>query len=361
MDVIGLWRENGRSCLQVFFFRNGRNNGNQAFFPQHDSAETDSDILSAFLGQFYYRHTPPPIILTNLVPSEQALLEQALSLKQEKRVHIQTPQRGDKRKMTGHAEQNARDALKRKLAARGTQHALLKALRKLLGLSTPIHRIEAYDNSHIQGTAAVGAMIVADADGFNKQAYRKFNIKATVSSSGQGGNDVGMMREVLTRRFQRALQSDPDRQGAQWPDVVIVDGGKGQLNVARKVFEDLGLQDIALMGIAKGVERNAGREKIYLPDCPAFMLEPDTPVLNFLQRLRDESHRYAIGSHRQKRRKEFFANPLDNIAGIGAKRKKALMLHFGSAKAVAQAGLADLQAVEGISQTVAQKIYSYFH
>ena len=292
-----------------------------------------------------------------MVPSEQKS-EKALSLKQEKRLHIQTPQRGDKRKMTGHAEQNARDALKRKLAARKVNMPYYRHWVNFR-LSTPIHRIEAYDNSHIQGSAAVGAMIVAGMDGFPSKPIANSISKPLLLIRGRVGDDYAMMREVLTRRFQRALHSDPDRQSDQWPDVVIVDGGKGQLNVARKVFEDLGLQDITLMGIAKGVERNAGREKIYLPDRPAFMLEPDSPVLNFLQRLRDESHRYAIGTHRQKRRKEFFTNPRSNHRNWG-KTEKSADVTFRLGKGGFQAGLADLQDVEGISKLLPKRFMHIF-
>jgi excinuclease ABC subunit C len=363
-DVIALHQEAGQYCVQVFFFRDGRNYGNRAFFPSQSKAVESPEVLAAFVGQFYDRVTPPKLILLSEKPAEATLLAEALSVRAERRVRLEMPQRGARRKLVDHARQNARDALARRMAESASHRRLLESLAEALGLDSPPERIEVYDNSHIQGSNAVGCMIVAGPDGLMKGAYRKFNIRglaARAAAPERGGDDYAMMREVLTRRFARALKEDPDRESESWPDLVIIDGGKGQLSVACGVFADLGIDGVALLGIAKGPDRNAGRETLHLPDRAPFSLSERDPVLYFLQRLRDEAHRFAIGTHRARRSKSISASPLDEVPGIGGKRKKALLLHFGSAQAVAAAGLADLEAVEGISRAVARKIYGHFN
>jgi excinuclease ABC subunit C len=363
-DVIALHQEAGQYCVQVFFFRDGRNYGNRAFFPSQSKAVESAEVLAAFVGQFYDRVTPPKLILLSEKPAEAALLGEALSVRAERRVRLEMPQRGARRKLVDHARQNARDALARRMAESASHRKLLESLGEALGLDAPPERIEVYDNSHIQGSNAVGCMIVAGPDGLMKSAYRKFNIRGLSNGEAapdRGGDDYAMMREVLTRRFARALKEDPDRESETWPDLVIIDGGKGQLSVACSVFADLGIDGVALLGIAKGPDRNAGRETLHLPDRSPFSLSERDPVLYFLQRLRDEAHRFAIGTHRARRAKGISASPLDEVPGIGGKRKKALLLHFGSAQAVAAAGLADLEAVEGISRAVARKIYGHFN
>lgn len=366
-DVVAIHQKGGHSCVQVFFFRGGRNNGNRAYFPSHDKTAELGEILAAFIGQFYDNRQPPRQILVNVDPTERLLLEEAMSVRADRKVTILHPQRGAKRQLMEQAENNAREALARRLAESATQRKLLDGLAERLALNTALERIEVYDNSHISGRNAVGGMIVAGPEGFMKNAYRKFNIKTPAPAKDKapeevrGGDDFAMMREVLTRRFTRAMKEDPDRDQGQWPDLVIVDGGKGQLGIALEVFEELGIDDVAVLGVAKGPEREAGRERLHLPGKPDFMLEPRDPVLYFLQRLRDEAHRFAIGAHRVKRAKAAGSSPLDDVPGIGAKRKKALLHHFGSAKAVARAGLQDLETVEGVSEAMAQKIYDHFH
>lgn len=364
-DVIALHMQGGATCVQVFFFRAGRNNGGRAFFPSHDADQSAASILAAFLGQFYDTRQPPKSLYVSELPDEQALLEEALSIKADRTVHIQAPQRGSKRQLIDHAISNAKDALGRRLAESSTQRKLLDGLAEALKLDRRLDRVEAYDNSHSGGTNAVGAMIVAGPDGFEKNAYRKFNIKRPAPASEDaeiaGGDDYAMLQEVLTRRFTRALKEDPDRDRGQWPDLVIVDGGKGQLGVAEEVFAELGIDDVALAGVAKGPEREAGRERLFVPGRESFLLPPRDPVLYFIQRMRDEAHRFAIGAHRTRRAKSAHTSPLDDIPGIGGKRKKALLLRFGSAKAVARAGLKDLEAVDGVSAALAQKIYDHFN
>ena len=363
-DVIALHQEGGQSCVQVFFFRDGRNYGNRAFFPSQSKAVEPDEVLAAFVGQFYDRVTPPKLILLSDKPVEPALLGEALSVRAGRRVRLETPRRGARRKLVDHARQNARDALARRMAESASHRQLLESLAETLGLDAPPNRIEVYDNSHIQGSNAVGGMIVAGPDGLMKSAYRKFNIRGLAgkaNSPERGGDDYAMMREVLSRRFGRALKEDPDRESESWPDLVIIDGGKGQLSTAQAVFADLGIDDIALLGIAKGPDRNAGKETLHMPGRAPFSLTERDPVLYFLQRLRDEAHRFAIGTHRARRAKSIAASPLDEVPGIGGKRKKALLMHFGSAQAVAAAGLTDLEAVEGISRTVARKIYGHFN
>ncbi|HEM47511.1 MAG TPA: excinuclease ABC subunit UvrC, partial [Alphaproteobacteria bacterium] len=355
-DVIALAQEGGHSCIQVFFFRDGRNHGNRAYFPSHDRNAEAAEIITAFAGQFYDSRPAPRLVLVSDQPAEADLLAEALSVKAGRRVEIRVPRRGRFTKPVEHAVINARSALARRTSESASQRRLLEGLAAALQLEAPPERIEVYDNSHIQGSNAVGAMIVAGPDGFNKAAYRKFNIRAAAA-----GDDYGMMREVLTRRFSRALKEDPDRAEGTWPDLVVIDGGPGQLAVAQEVLAELGIEDVELVAVAKGPGRNAGRERFHRPDRRAFMLEPRDPVLYFLQRLRDEAHRFAIGAHRTRRAQSAAGSPLDEIPGVGARRKRALLQHFGSARAVGQAGLADLEAVAGISRSVARKIYGHFH
>ena len=356
-DVIAAHQEGGQTCVQVFFFRAGRNYGNRAYFPSHDKQLSVEQVLSAFVAQFYDNKPPPALIMLSHGLEEQALIAEALSLKAERKVTLLRPQRGAKRKLVEQAGANARDALTRRLTESSSQRKRLELLAEAFALEAPPERIEVYDNSHIQGAQPYGAMIVAGPEGFVKTAYRKFKIKGKQAA----GDDYGMMREVLTRRLSRALKENPEREGGTWPDLLLIDGGRGQLNVALEVRAELGLEDLPIVAIAKGPERNAGRERIFLPDQAPMLLPPSDPLLYFLQRLRDEAHRFAISSHRQGRSKARLRSALDEIPGIGAKRKRSLLNHFGSAGAVARAGLPDLEAVEGISTTVARKVYDHFH
>ncbi len=366
-DVIAAHQAGGHTCVQVFFFRGGQNWGNRAYFPSHDRQLSVEDVLTSFVGQFYDNRPKPRMVLLSHRLVEQDLVEEALSLGGGK-VSLVTPQRGDKKKLVDRIAATAREALGRRLAESASQRQLLDGVAAALRLDGPINRIEVYDNSHIQGTNAVGAMIVAGPEGLIKNAYRKFNIRGgrpaaegVASEAPAGGDDFAMMREVFQRRFGRALKEDPDRAEGNWPDLVLIDGGQGQLNVAQSVFDELGIADITLVGIAKGPDRNAGRERFFVPGRPPFSLEPRDPVLYFLQRLRDEAHRFAIGTHRARRNKALGRSPLDEIPGIGARRKQALLHHFGSARTVARAGLGELERVAGISKTVAKKIYDHFH
>ncbi len=376
-DVIGAYQAGNQTCIQVFFFRAGRNYGNRAYFPSHARDDDIAEVLEAFVGQFYAGNPPPATILLSHKLPHAPLVSEALAVRADRRVRLLVPQRGEKLGLVRHAVTNAKEALSRRLAESASQRKLLEGLADTLDLESPPERIEVYDNSHIGGTRAVGAMIVAGPEGFMKAAYRKFNIRSTVSAAtpppaaglsdssqepyATPGDDYAMMREVLTRRFSRALKEDPERERGQWPDLVLIDGGAGQLSIAREVFEELGIEDVALAAIAKGPDRDAGREKIFLPERKPFTLPPRDPVLYFLQRIRDEAHRFAIGAHRSKRSKGMAKSSLDDIPGIGAKRKKALLHHFGSAAAVAEAGRADLEAVSGISREIANKVYDWFH
>jgi len=369
-DVIAAYQAGGHTCVQVFFFRGGQNWGNRAYFPSHDRQLAVEEVLTSFVGQFYDNRPKPPVVLLSHQLVEQALVAEALSLGGHK-VTLTVPQRGDKKKLIERIEATAREALGRRLAESSTQRQLLEGVAAALGLAGPLNRIEVYDNSHIQGSNAVGAMIVAGPEGLMKNQYRKFTIRgeraAPVESSSAaepgafGGDDYAMMREVLHRRFARALKEDPERTGSTWPDLVLIDGGLGQLGIAQGVLDELGIGDVALVGIAKGPDRNAGRERFFVPGRTAFSLEPRDPVLYFLQRLRDEAHRFAIGTHRARRAKAIGQSPLDEIAGIGSRRKQALLHHFGSARTVARAGLAEIERVTGISKAVAQKVYDHFH
>ena len=357
-DVIAAHQEAGQTCIQVFFFRAGQNYGNRAYFPSHTQNVEPAEVLSAFLGQFYANKPPPRLILTSHDVDSRSLVEEALATRTNHKVRLVRPRRGAKADLMRHAQANARDALRRRLAESASQRKLLESVAKLFELETTPERIEVYDNSHISGTNAVGAMIVAGPDGLTKNAYRKFNIKSTDLAP---GDDYAMMREVLTRRFSRLLKEDEARESGQWPDLVLIDGGAGHLSVAREVFADLGVANVGLAAIAKGPDRNAGREKLFLADGAQMMLRPNDPALYFLQRLRDEAHRFAIGTHRAKRAQAISRSALDDVPGVGAKRKRALLHHFGSAAAAAQAGSADLEKVDGISTAVAKRIYDHFH
>jgi len=356
-DVIALHHEGGQSCVQVFFFRSGSNYGNRSYFPRHEQGAEIPEILSAFVGQFYADKPAPKQVLLSHEIEGQELVETALSINNNRKITLQVPKRGGRRKLVEHAMNNAKDALGRRMAESASQRKLLEDLADKLELDSTPERIEVYDNSHIQGTNMVGGMIVAGPEGFMKSAYRKFNIKGDIAP----GDDFAMMREVLTRRFARAQKEDPDRENGTWPDLCLIDGGLGQLGVAREVLEDLGIEDVMLVGVAKGVDRNAGKEVLHIPGKPPVRLDMQDPVLYFIQRLRDEAHRWAIGTHRAKRSKQIGKSVLDNVPGVGGARKKALLHHFGSARGVADAGLTDLEAVDGISAALARKIYDHFH
>ncbi len=357
-DVIALHREGGQACVQVFFFRSHQNWGNRAYFPRVTADMEDGEILEAFLGQFYADRPPARMVLLSIGIDGAALLAEALSTVAGRRVVIAVPQRGEKRELVDHAHQNAREALARKMAESASQAKLLDALAEAFDLDASPQRIEVYDNSHIQGAHAVGAMIVAGPEGYEKSQYRKFNIKSDTLTP---GDDFGMMREVLTRRFSRLIKEDPDRSGGMWPDLVLIDGGAGQVSASVDVLGELGIEDVALFGVAKGTDRDAGKEEFHAPDRRPFALPFRSPGLYFVQRMRDEAHRFAIGAHRAKRAKAVGATPLDEVPGVGPGRKRALLAHFGSAKAVSRAGLSDLKSVDGISANMAETIYAFFH
>jgi excinuclease ABC subunit C len=357
-DVIAAYQAGGHTCVEIFFFRDGRNFGNRAYYPSHADYEDAPHVLEAFIGQFYSgKEAPKALILSHILPN-QSLMVDALSVTAGRKVDISCPKRGDKMNLVDHALNNAREALGRRLSESASQRRLLESLSDVLDLASAPERIEVYDNSHISGTKAIGGMIVAGPEGMLKKAYRKFTIKNLEMVP---GDDYAMMTEVLTRRFSRALREDPERALGQWPDLVLIDGGAGQLSVTLKVFEKLGVEDVAVAAISKGPDRNAGRERIFLPGRDPISLPARDPVLYFLQRLRDEAHRFAIGFHRQKRSKALSKSSLDGVPGIGPKRKKALLHHFGSAAAVEGCGLTDLEAVEGVSGAMAKKIYDWFH
>jgi len=373
-DVIAAHQAGGHTCVQVFFFRGGQNWGNRAYFPSHDRQMSVEDVLTSFVGQFYDNRPKPPSVLLSHRLVEQDLVAEALSLGG-KKVALAVPQRGDKKKLIDRILATAREALGRRLAESSTQRQLLDGVAAALGLPGPLNRIEVYDNSHNQGANAVGAMIVAGPEGLMKNQYRKFTIRGErpkgdpadavaqpgVELDGIGGDDYAMMREVLRRRFARAIKEDPERASGAWPDLVLIDGGRGQLGIAQEVIDELGVGDVPIVGIAKGPDRNAGRERFFVPGRASFSLEPRDPVLYFLQRLRDEAHRFAIGTYRARHAKSLSQSPLDEIPGIGARRKQALLHHFGSARTVARAGLAEIERVSGISKAVAKKVYDHFH
>ena len=404
-DVFAVAQDGGVSCVQVFFYRSGQNWGTKAYYPKHEKDSSEADILAAFLVQFYDERPPPKLILTSHTPDQSALIEEALALRADRKIEIRAPQRGGKRELVMQALNNAKEALSRKLAETASQARLLEEVKKVFELDDLPRRIEVYDNSHIQGSNAVGGMVVADAEGFDKKSYRKFNIKDTDL---EPGDDYGMMREVFRRRFSRLMKEagvdsahpgpDPgsgsvehpheQREGAtspnseaggtageqnerkqklkntpNYPDLVLIDGGLGQLNAVLEVFREIGLtpDDVTLVSIAKGPDRDAGREKFFRPNKAPFMLPETAPVLYYLQRLRDEAHRWAIGAHRSKRSADIKKNPLDEIEGIGPARKKALLHRFGSARAISRAKLADIATVDGVNQALAERIYNFFH
>ena len=386
-DVFAMHVEGGQSCIQVFFFRAGQNWGNRAYFPRHGGEEAPADIIGAFLAQFYEDREPPKLVLVNIEPTDQELLEEALCLRAECKVEIRRPERGEKREIVDAALLNAREALGRRMAETGSVAKLLDGVAEVFGLSQRPERIEVYDNSHIQGASALGAMIVAGPEGFTKNQYRKFNMKREEFN----GDDFAMMKAIIKRRFARMLQEreetteeqapepesnvsdggvdfskerdEPEREtkfGA-WPDLVLIDGGEGQLNAALEALDELGLKNrIKIAGIAKGVDRDAGRERFFIPGKPPFRLDEKSPVLYYLQRMRDEAHRFAIGAHRGKRSANIAKNPLDEIGGIGPARKRALLDRFGSARGVSRAALAELESVDGVNTELAKRSYDFF-
>lgn len=358
-DIVAIHQDNGQTCVQVFFFRAGHNWGNSAFFPRHGKDETSGEILDAFLAQFYLSKPIPKSIFVNVDLPNKDLLIRALSERSGRTITIHRPERGEKKMLLGRAQTNAEEALSRKMAETASQQKLLKAMQDTFDLPDMPKRIEVYDNSHIQGTNAIGAFIVAGPDGFMKKHYRTFNIKDVET---EPGDDYAMMREVMRRRFYRLMKEDAGQASDKWPDVVLIDGGKGQLSAVMQALEEVGaLGKTTLIAIAKGPDRNAGRETFYMPDRADFTLPPRTPVLYYLQRLRDEAHRFAIGTHRARRKKQMKSNPLDGIANVGPRRKRALLAHFGSAKAVSKATAQELSHVEGVSAVLAKQIYDYFH
>ncbi|RVV98339.1 excinuclease ABC subunit UvrC [Mesobaculum littorinae] len=357
-DVIALHMEGGQACVQVFFIRANQNWGNRDYYPRTGSGADAAEVLQAFLGQFYDNKEPPRMLLLSDDIEETELMSEALAERAGRKVEILVPQRGEKKELVANALRNARESLARRMAETATQTKLLAGLAEAFDLAAPPQRIEVYDNSHIQGTNAVGGMIVAGPEGLMKNQYRKFNIRGTDLTP---GDDFGMMKEVLTRRFARLQKEDPDRERGMWPDLLLIDGGAGQVSAVHEIMAEMGVEDIAMVGVAKGIDRDAGKEEFHRTGKRPFALRHNDPVLYFVQRLRDEAHRFAIGTHRAKRAKGVSATPLDEVPGVGATRKRALLTHFGSAKAVSRAGLADLKAVDGISEGLAEKIYDFFH
>ena len=357
-DVVALHMEGGQACVQVFFIRANQSWGNRDFYPKTGAGAEAPEVLEAFLGQFYADKAPPRLILLSHLIEDADLMTELLSDRAGRKVEIAVPRRGEKAELVENAARNARESLGRKMSESAAQSKLLEGLAEAFDLDAPPRRIAVYDISHIMGTHAVGGMIVAGPEGFVKSQYRKFNIRGADLTP---GDDFGMMKEVLTRRFQRLLKEDPDRESEAWPDLLLIDGGAGQVSAVNGIMEELGVEDVPMIGVAKGVDRDAGKEEFHRPGKPPFALPHNSPVLYFIQRLRDEAHRWAIGAHRAKRAKSIGATPLDEVPGIGAARKRALLQHFGSAKAVSRAGLEDLKAVDGISATMAQTVYDYFH
>lgn len=359
-DVFAIEMDGGVSCVQVFFIRAGQNWGATAHYPRHEREQTPEEVLAAFLVQFYDKRPPPKLILVNRMPDQAELISDALELKAGRKVEVRRPERGGKKDLVAQAARNASEALSRKLAETASQARLLAEVAKVFELDAPPERIEIYDNSHIQGTNAVGGMVVAGPEGFIKNAYRKFNIKDTAI---EPGDDYGMMREVMRRRFARALKEREEGNGANWPDLVLIDGGLGQLNAVIEALGEIGVtpDDVNLVSIAKGVDRNAGREQFFRPGRAPFKLPETAPVLYYLQRLRDEAHRWAIGAHRAKRSAAIKSSPLDEIEGVGPARKKALLHHFGSAKGVSRAKVADLMDVDGVNEALAERIWGHFN
>jgi len=357
-DLFALACKEGTMCIQAFFIRGGQNWGSRSFFPAHTTEVPEEEVLTSFLVQFYEEVPPPRTVLLDRALPEADLLCEALSERAERRVTVRMPQRGDQVRMIAQAKRNAEEELERRLAESSTQAKNLRAVAELFELEGPPQRIEVYDNSHVMGTNAVGAMIVAGPEGFRKNSYRKFNIKRSETTP---GDDFAMMREVISRRFARLEKEDPDRSNGEWPDLLLIDGGKGQVSAVCEVLQDAGVHDVPLIGISKGPDRDAGREIFHFPNGREVTLPPNSPVLFYLQRLRDEAHRFAIGAHRQKRAKSMVTSPLDDVPGIGPNRKRALLMHFGTARAVKGAALEDLEKAPGISRTMARGIYDYFH
>ena len=357
-DIFGLACKAGTTCIQAFFIRGGQNWGHRSFFPAHTNEVPPDEVLTSFLVQFYEELPPPRLVLLDRILPEADLLCEALSARAERKVVLKVPRRGDHVKLVRQAERNAEEALDRRLAETSTQNRNLRAVAELFEMGAPPDRIEVYDNSHVMGTNAVGAMIVAGPEGFRKNSYRKFNIKRPETAP---GDDFAMMREMLGRRFARLEKEDPDRSKGDWPDLLLIDGGKGQLSAVCEVLQDAGVHDVPVVAISKGPDRHAGREVMHLPGGREITLPPNDPVLFYLQRLRDEAHRFAIGAHRTKRAKSFAANPLDDVPGIGPSRKRALLMHFGTARAVKGAALEDLEKAPGVSKTMARAIYDHFH
>ncbi len=357
-DVVALHMEAGQACVQVFFIRAHQNWGNRDFYPRVDADMSPAEVMEAFLGQFYDNKEPPRQVILSDAIENADLMADALSQKAGRKVEIIVPQRGEKAELVAGALRNARESLARRMSESAAQAKLLEGLAQAFGLEGPPRRIEVYDNSHIQGSHAVGAMIVAGPDGFMKNSYRKFNIRGEDLTP---GDDFGMMKEVLNRRLSRLMKEDPDREKGLWPDLLLIDGGAGQVSAVMEIMQQHGVSDIPVVGVAKGIDRDAGKEEFHRPGKPPFALRHNDPVLYFVQRLRDEAHRFAIGSHRARRSKAMGANPLDEIPGVGATRKRALLAHFGSAKAVSRAAVEDLRAVEGISDALARTIHDFFH
>ncbi len=357
-DVIALHLDHGQACVQVFFIRANQSWGNRDFYPKTGAGAEEPEIMEAFIAQFYDDKEPPPLILLSHPVENPDLVGQLLSERAGRKVELAVPLRGEKAELLENAARNARESLARRMSESSTQNTLLRGLAEAFDLDAPPARIEVYDNAHIQGSDAVGGMIVAGAEGFVKSQYRKFNIK---SAAGANSDDFGMMREVMTRRFERLLKEDPDRKSDAWPDLLLIDGGAGQISAVAGILADLGVEDIAVVGVAKGIDRDAGKEEFHRTGLPVMALPRNDPVLYFIQRLRDEAHRWANGAHRAKRAKAVSITPLDDIPGVGALRKRALLAHFGSAKAVSRAGVPDLMAVGGISQAMAEAIYNFFN
>ena len=357
-DVIALHIEGGQACVQVFFIRANQNWGNRDFYPRISADHSHAEVLEAFVGQFYSsKEAPRQLILSHDIENAD-LVSAALSEATGRKVELIYPQRGEKFELVSGALRNAKESLALRMSETATQAKLLRGIAEAFDLDDAPKRIEVFDNSHIQGAHAVGAMIVSGPDGFVKNQYRKFNIRGDDLTP---GDDFGMMKEVMIRRFTRLIKEDPERTSESWPDLLLIDGGAGQVSAVAEILETLGVEDVPMVGVAKGVDRDHGKEEFYIPGRSVFALQRNDPVLYFVQRMRDEAHRFAIGTHRAKRTKAISANPLDEIAGIGASRKRALLAHFGSAKAVARANLADLKAVDGISAAMAEKIYDFFH
>jgi len=357
-DVIALHIEGGQACVQVFFIRANQNWGNRDFYPRISADHSHAEVLEAFVGQFYSsKEAPRQLILSHDIENAD-LVSAALSEAAGRKVELIYPQRGEKFELVSGALRNSKESLALRMSETATQAKLLRGIAEAFDLDDAPKRIEVFDNSHIQGAHAVGAMIVSGPDGFLKNQYRKFNIRGYNLTP---GDDFGMMKEVMTRRFTRLIKEDPGRTSESWPDLLLIDGGAGQVSAVAEILETLGVEDVPMVGVAKGVDRDHGKEEFYIPGRSVFALQRNDPVLYFVQRMRDEAHRFAIGTHRAKRAKAISANPLDDIAGIGASRKRALLAHFGSAKAVSRANLADLKAVDGISAAMAEKIYDFFH